>query len=164
MAFILVGATRFPLWKHVSYCTFSLAVTLFWTREQKAQMRWTANKERDQCSVHTTYYYCEVQNDKPCFWQYQIQSSWLPRLSTNSNKKDIYFKLNTQCEGNKRWNEITSAQRPAALAGWQSKHRNLNGDNLFPLLLHIIFAFFWMLFFFHRRGELCEDACFCCLL
>lgn len=25
------------------------------------------NKESNQCSVQSTHYYCEVQNDKPCF-------------------------------------------------------------------------------------------------
>lgn len=61
----------FPCENTSHIVAFSPAVTLFWTWEQKAQLRWTVKKDSEECSVQTAYYDCEVHNDKPCFWQFQ---------------------------------------------------------------------------------------------
>lgn len=153
----LYESHNFPC-ENRSYCTFSLSVTLFWTCEQKAQMRWTANKGSDQCSVQTTRDYCEVQNDKPSFWQYQIQNSWLPQLGTNSNgkKRHILQVERTVWRHQKmKWNHFCTATCSSWGAEQVDKVNTGSGKKtiFFPSLLHIIFVlvflFCFVFFFFH---------------
>lgn len=93
----------------------------------------------------------------PAFDNIRYKAAGCCSQAQTAIKKDVYFELNAQCEGIKRWNEITSAQRPAALEALSrltKQTQELERGQSFPPALHINFV----LFFFHGRWRSCKDT------